>query len=186
MCLLPDSHILDGMPYTENVVYPPFIDAAHETSTSPPPPLRPHWDIQHEIGDGACGFRAIARRFLHSPDLHLQVRQLIVTHLADHRDVHDYHINDGIGKELLLSMHFHPSVYTSYDDYLQKMSMPTTFVCGSAGDPGGHANFRPRKIHVHLSTDTLPDPSHADDTHLDIKFNANSKHYDTFVLVNQT
>lgn len=28
MCLLPESHIIDGVPYTENIVYPPFIDAA--------------------------------------------------------------------------------------------------------------------------------------------------------------
>lgn len=78
MCLLPSEHIIEGIPYTENVVYPPFIDAANGQSqpklpnspTPPlpdlpaPPPPQPIWTVQHEIGDGACGFRAIARRFL--------------------------------------------------------------------------------------------------------------------------
>ena len=28
MCLLPNTHIIDGIPYTDNIVYPPFIQAA--------------------------------------------------------------------------------------------------------------------------------------------------------------
>ncbi|CAB1097406.1 unnamed protein product [Ectocarpus sp. CCAP 1310/34] len=28
MCLLPDTHIIDGIPYTDNIVYPPLIQAA--------------------------------------------------------------------------------------------------------------------------------------------------------------
>ena len=62
MCLLPASQIIDGVPYTDNVVYPPFIEAATEVSDynlPEPPPSQPTWIVQPELGDGACGFRAI-------------------------------------------------------------------------------------------------------------------------------
>ena len=183
MCLLPESHIVDGTPYTDNIVYPPFIEAANGISDSPPPPHPPpHWAVQHEIGDGACGFRAIARRFLQDPDLHLQVRQNVVQHLSNHRNVHDYHIYDGIGTELMFSMAFPPSTYTSYDEYLTKMSMPTTFM----GQPEILAAMQiyGHNIHVHFSNDTLPDPRQVTGNDLYLKFNVQAKHYDTFVLIN--
>lgn len=74
MCLLSPSQVVHGVPYTENVVYPPFIEAATgifsnpDSSTPPPPPPppntnpalpqrnppppppspQPHWLLQHE------------------------------------------------------------------------------------------------------------------------------------------
>ncbi|CAN0213050.1 unnamed protein product, partial [Ectocarpus sp. 4 AP-2014] len=43
------------------------------------------WRIQTEQGDGARGFRAIARHFLGDPNLHLEVRQQVVEYLSNNQ-----------------------------------------------------------------------------------------------------
>ena len=92
MCLQPPTHVLNGGPYTTNVVYSPFVDAATGdtiNSKSPPPTSSfhepsfhtrnlPTWSICRELGDGACGFRALARQILGDPSRHSQIRQQVV------------------------------------------------------------------------------------------------------------
>ena len=82
----------------------------------------------------------------------------------------------------MFSMAFPPSTYTSYDEYLTKMSMPTTFM----GQPEILAAMQiyGHNIHVHFSNDTLPDPRQVTGNDLYLKFNVQAKHYDTFVLIN--
>ena len=110
---------MDGVPYTESIVYPPFIGAATailsnkpspSTPPQPPPPPnpptipapeQPYWRLQHGIGDGACGFRAIARHFLGDPELHDQIRQQLVQYMSENRRNNDLRINEGINVELL-------------------------------------------------------------------------------------
>ncbi|CAM9639160.1 unnamed protein product, partial [Sphacelaria rigidula] len=41
--------------------------------------------LHNEIGDGACGFRALARHFLGDPDMHLQIRQQVVQYMSNNR-----------------------------------------------------------------------------------------------------
>ena len=41
MCLLPPSQVVDGVPYTENIVYPPFIGAATGILSNKPSPSTP-------------------------------------------------------------------------------------------------------------------------------------------------
>ena len=137
MCLLPHEHVLHGVPYTENVVYPPFTEAANEesdpdllpdstsaTQQPNPPAPPPTWTVYNEMGDEARDFRALARKFLGNPDLHLIIGQQVVQYLADNRYNHDFHIDDGIDNELLYGVGLSPCTYSSYDDYLTKMSMP--------------------------------------------------------------
>ncbi|CAN0322336.1 unnamed protein product, partial [Ectocarpus sp. 4 AP-2014] len=86
------------------------------------------WNVQSEIGDGACGFRAVARRFLGDPELHFQARHQIVQYLNTHRHDNDLHITNGIGIELLYCLGLPPTFYLSYDDYIAKMSMPSAYM----------------------------------------------------------
>ena len=146
MCLLPPSQVVDGVLYTENIVYPPFIGAATgilsnkpcpSTPPQPPPPPnpptipapeQPYWRLQHEIGDGACGFRAIARHFLGDPELHYQIRQQLVQYMSENRHNNDLRIYEGINVELLYGSGMQPFTYHSYDDYLAKMSSLYTYM----------------------------------------------------------
>ncbi|CAM9361922.1 unnamed protein product, partial [Ectocarpus sp. 4 AP-2014] len=82
--LLPPDHLMNKIPHVTNCVCDPFIEAAtfDTSSSSPPPPTipptnlhpalppPPHttWPIVSEIGDGACGFRGIARRIFNDPN----------------------------------------------------------------------------------------------------------------------
>lgn len=130
MCLLPPDHVTEGTPYIENVFYPPFIDAANGKSQPPPPnlppptlpslpplpPSPPTWTVQNKIGDGACGFKAIARRFLGSPELHFQARLQIVQQLANNRQDANLHIHHGMGVELRFRSSFTPCTYFFFDD----------------------------------------------------------------------
>lgn len=183
MCLLSDEFIIDGTPCSENVVYPPFITAAtgkhHDNSPDPNDP-QPAWTIQNEIGDGSCGFRALARRFFGDAELHLQARRQIVQYLRNNRDNNDLHIYDGIGTELLHCLDLQPTTYTSYDDYLQKMSMPGTYI----GQPEITAAISvfgcPISVHFHYST--LPHPHLFDPNELYLKLDADARHYDTFIV----
>ena len=87
-----------------------------------------YWRLQHEIGDGACGFRAIARHFLGDPELHYQIRQQLVQYMSENRHNNDLHIYEGINVELLYGSGMQPFTYHSYDDYLTKMSAPYTYM----------------------------------------------------------
>ena len=51
-----------------------------------------YWRLQHEIGDVACGFRAIARHFLGDPELHYQIRQQLVQYMSENRHNNDLRI----------------------------------------------------------------------------------------------
>ena len=186
MCLLPPSQVVDGVPYTENIVYPPFIGAAtgilnSKPSLSTPPPEQPYWRLQHEIGDGACGFRAIARHFLGDPELHHQIRQQLVQYMSENRHNNDLRIYEGINVELLYASGIQPFTYDSYDDYLAKMSSPYTYM----GQPEITAvsAFYGKEVHLHFDQTTLPPPHFAttDDVHL--RYSAVSRHYDTFQLI---
>ena len=85
MCLISPSHVLNGIPHAANVVYDPFVEAATGIVRQLPPLLPPappsssrasslppprSWNICREIGDGSCGFRALARRLLGDDNLH--------------------------------------------------------------------------------------------------------------------
>ena len=177
---------MDGVPYTENIVYPPFIGAAtgilnSKPSLSTPPPEQPYWRLQHEIGDGACGFRAIARHFLGDPELHHQIRQQLVQYMSENRHNNDLRIYEGINVELLYASGIQPFTYDSYDDYLAKMSSPYTYM----GQPEITAvsAFYGKEVHLHFDQTTLPPPHFAttDDVHL--RYSAVSRHYDTFQLI---
>ncbi|CAM9650676.1 unnamed protein product [Pylaiella littoralis] len=195
MCLLPPEHILEGTPYTENVVYPPFIHAANDTSPSSLPPSlilhrllyllhhpQPVWTVQHEVGDGACGFRAIARHFLGDPELHLQARHQIVLYLAHNSQDVNLHIHDGINTELLYCSDSPPSTYSSYGDYLSRMSMPTTYM-GQPEITAAIAVYGTPFI-PHFQSSTLPHPAIANLNELHLRFTPASRHYDTFTLSN--
>ena len=76
-----------------NVVYSRFVEAAtRDTTKSKSPPrsssfhaqssrtsklILTTWSICRELGDGACGFCALARQILGDP-IHLQIRQELV------------------------------------------------------------------------------------------------------------
>ena len=83
-----------------------------------------YWRLQHEIGDGACGFRAIARHFLGDPELHYQIRQQLVQYMSENRHNNDLRIYEGINVELLYGSGMQPFTNHSYDDDLAKRSSP--------------------------------------------------------------
>ena len=145
MCLIPPSHVLDGVPRVANVVYPPFVEAATgvTTQSSPtppnqrppckqsfcqPPPPPNSWCIHREVGDGSCGFRALARHILGDAERHLQIRSEIVQYLSAHRNNPSFHISDGINLEHLIVHGEPPRSYSSYDEYLRLMSNPFTYM----------------------------------------------------------
>ena len=84
----------------------------------------------------------IAMRFLGDPELHLNVRQQVVQYLSDNRDNNDLHIYDGIEREQLFRSGFPPCTYSSYDDYISKMSRPHTYIHGSTRDYRGNICIR--------------------------------------------
>ena len=86
-----------------------------------------YWCLQHEIGDGACGFRAIARHINGDPELHYQIRQYLVQYMSENCHNNDLRIYEGINVELLYGSGMQPSTYHSYD-YLAKMSSPYTYM----------------------------------------------------------
>lgn len=208
MVLLPHSQVVDGVPYTENVVYTPFTQAATGDTNNldpnnslppnppppplipppatppfppPPPPPTPHWVVQPELGDGNCGFRAIARRVLGDPDLHYHIRSQVVQYILNNRQNNDLHIYDGIQRELLYGAGLMPFQYSSYDDYIEKMSLPNTYM----GQPEiTAANYLYNlSIVVHFNQTTLPPPQHALLHELHLRFTTASRHYDTFLII---
>ncbi|CAN0482926.1 unnamed protein product, partial [Laminaria digitata] len=78
----------------------------------------------------SCGFRALARRNLGHPDLHLQVRRDVVQYLSDNRARASFQmaISAGTSLEHLHILGSTPQLYTSYDHYLQLISFPSTYM----------------------------------------------------------
>ncbi len=200
MCLLPPSNIVNDVPHTDNIVYAPFIEAATGVIANPPPnippnlppagppplpppppPQEPYWLFQNEIGDGACGFRAIARHVLGDPELHLQVRQQVVQYMSDNRHHDQLGINEGINMEYLYDSRMSPSTYHSYDDYLIRMSSPHAYM-GEPEIAAARAVYG-KQIHVHLADSTLPAPEFATTDEIHLRFTAPSRHYDTYQLI---
>ena len=110
MCLLPPSHIANGVPHAPNVVYPPFIKAAVGTFVaphppfiapqgtvpppyssrpppSPPPPPGNPWTVVNELGDAASLLRCISRKGFGNPEQHATIRAKILQYIQDH--LHD-------------------------------------------------------------------------------------------------
>lgn len=197
MCLIPPSQVFNGVLYTDNIVYCAFIEAATSIVTlnnppSPPsapppapppsPPDLPYWLFQPEVGDGACGFRAIARHFLGNPDLHLQIREQVVQYISQNRDDSDLlRTYEGIGIEVLYASGLQPSTYNSYDDYLARMSLPYTYM-GQPELTAVSAIFG-KEIHVHFDHSTLPPPDFATTQDIHLRYTQLSRHYDTFKLI---
>lgn len=110
MCLVPPSHIADGVAHARNVVYSPFIEAATGNAFQPPPvvlppPLPPaagnNWTLVDEIGDGACLFRFISRRVLGDPEHHPSVRASILQYIQ--QDLHEPLFNTGLSSYNVIS-----------------------------------------------------------------------------------
>ena len=101
MILLPPHHVMNNTPHVQNCVYPPFTEAATGETRSepslpsdiPPAPLAPPnlpppqntWTLIDEIGDGACGFRAISRQIYDDPEQHAQVRSEVIQYMRQNR-----------------------------------------------------------------------------------------------------
>ena len=194
MCLVPPPQVVDGVHYTENIVYAAFIEAATSilsdkpspTPPQPPPPLpppapqQPHWLLQYEIGGGACGFRAIPRHIIGNPEFHHQIRHQVVQYMSDNRNNSDLRIYEGINLEFLYCSGVQPSSYHSNDDHHAKMSSPYN----SMGQPEIIAVFAlyGKKIHVHFNDTTLPPPHYAATDEIHLRYTQMSRHYDTFQL----
>ena len=206
MCLLPREHIVDGIPYTENVVYPPFTTAATgqtptpspsqppnaslpppppNASNQPPPDRQPPpqtWRVVDEIGDGACGFRAIARRIYNDPNRHFQVRAEVIQYMNENRNDPDMlnAISAGMNNELLHRLGEPPQQYTSNENYLTIMSHPRAYL----GEPEIHASRQRYNIPINVIFDynPPPDPQNADPSAIYLHYQPHSRHYSSLIL----
>lgn len=146
MCLVPPSHVVDGVPHTPNVVYSPFIEAATGIAIPPPPPPLPspplpppsgndNWTIVNEIGDGACPLRCISRKVMGNPEQHNIIRANILEYIQQH--LHDAlpnaefsfqeAISAGIGIEPVQALGVPSTLYSSVQQYLQLMANPHAY-----------------------------------------------------------
>lgn len=153
MVLVPPNHIMNSIPHTANIVYPPLVHAAvgpaAKTSVSVPPrppniPPTNTWTVVNETGDGACGFRAISRHIHHDPNKHLQTRLEIIQYMRENRQDPNLQnsITAGINTEQLHILGQPPTTYTSYDDYLRIMSNPHAYLIQI------HLSFNSFTIHL--------------------------------------
>lgn len=115
-----------------------------------------------EIGDGSCGFRALARRIFGHPDMHIQVRQDVVQYLSGSRAHPNFQmaISAGIGLEHIYILGAAPVLYPSYDHYLQIMSPPSTYM----REPeivAARLKYE-RQIEVTVAGTPMPNPQTAD------------------------
>ena len=113
MCPLPPSQVVDGVPYTESIVYPPFIGAATAilsnkpspcTPPQPPPPPnpptipapeQPYWRLQQET------VRVVSEPL---PDTFSEIPNYtikFVSNSSEDRHNNDLRIYEGINVELL-------------------------------------------------------------------------------------
>ena len=207
MCLLPQEHIVDGIPHTENIVYPPFTAAAtgqavtpppyQPPNTSPPAPSNassqpssdsqtppPTWTVVDEIGDGACGFRGIARRIYNDPNRHYQVRSEILQYMNENRNDPNLlnAISAGMNHELLQALGEPPQQYTSYDNYLSIMSHPRAYL----GEPEIYACMQRYNIpiNVTIGNNPRPNPQNADPSTIHLHYQPQSRHYSSLILNN--
>jgi len=202
MILVPPNHIMNGVAHVDNCVYDPFTEAAtgqsqvsppppqsgnpNSTQTPPqnPPPPQPQniWSVVSEIGDGACGFRAISRRIYGDPRNHSQVRSEVLQYMSDNRNDPDFQnaISSGIASEYLHILGQSPTFYSSYDHYLQIMSHPRAYL----GQPEILAASRRYNIpiNVSLSQSQLPNPTNSDLSSIQLLYNEHSMHYSSCVL----
>lgn len=198
MILLPPDHLMNNIPHVANCVYDPFIEAATFDTSSPPPPppnvppTNPHpplpppshttWSIVSEIGDGACGFRGIARRIYNDPNKHAQVRSEIVQYMSDNRNNPTFQtaISTGINTEYLNILGEQPRRYASYDQYLTIMSHPRAYL----GQPEIVAATLRYNIQINtvLNASHLPHPSHADPSVIHLIYDEHSQHYSSGFL----
>ena len=148
-------------------------------SSTPPPNI---WSVASEIGDGACGFRAISRRIHGDPHKHQQVRSEILQYMNNNRNDPNFHNanSPGINKEYLYILGESPTHYTSYDDYLQIMSHPRAYL----GEPEIFAAMRKYDlpINVAFSQSQLPNPPDADPSSIQLLYDPQSKHFSSCVL----
>lgn len=148
MCLLPDTHIIDGIPYTDNIVYPHFIQAATFGDYHPGNSISGSdnddanadslgsWTVIDEIGDGACMLRCVSRYIYGSPMTHRYVRTQILHHISSNLHV-QYPmfggltffniIDNGVNSELIQIAGRAEQLYSSVPEYLQLMSHPTAY-----------------------------------------------------------
>ena len=197
MCLISPSHVLNGIPHAANVVYDPFVEAATGIVRQIPPlppflppssfhppslPPTPSWSICHEIGDGSCGFRALARALLGDANLHSQIRQEIVQYLDANRHIHTFQaaITSGIGIENLPILGEPPCLYQSYDHYLELMSNPATYM-GHPEIIAAQLKYG-RTVHVSFAGSPLPIVPIAYTDIIHLLFNPISKHYDSLTI----
>lgn len=103
-------------------------------------------------------------------------------YISNNKQNQDLHIYDGIGTELLYRSGHPPSQYTSYDDYVARMSMPNTYM----GQPEITAanNLYNISIQVHFDQSSVPLPQHTQPNQLHVRFNPVNRHYDTILIPN--
>ena len=86
-CVIPtpklQGNMMDISPKNPASTNPSTLPAPNNP---PNPPRRNSWNIVNEMGDGACGFRAISRRTHHGPNKHVQLRQEILQHIHENRN----------------------------------------------------------------------------------------------------
>lgn len=129
--LVSGEHVINGVQHVANVAYAPFFVAAtgeppqlhFPVSYSPPsrgnasittslcmalPPTlplafnrQPAWHVLHEIGDGACFLRTIARNANGTPHEHLRVRNEILDKIIANQDHFYLAITTGYDNELM-------------------------------------------------------------------------------------
>ncbi|CAM9954249.1 unnamed protein product, partial [Laminaria digitata] len=132
--------------------------------------------ICRELGDGSCGFRFLSRHILGNPDLHAQIRNEVVQYLHQHRDNQDFNISTGIGIEHIYALGQPPSIYTSYNDYLQAMSSSTSYM----GQPEIIAAglLYDKNIELIFAGAALPNIEDVNPNIIYLLYDANAQHYD--------
>lgn len=199
MVLLPPDHIMNNTPHVENCVYDPFTAAATGQTSStlpstpppnssralppnPPPPPQNTWSIVSEIGDGACGFRALSRQIYNDPHKHVQVRSEVLQYMSQNRNHPDFQhaVMTGVNTEYLNIHGTNPLQYTSYDNYLDIMSHTSTYI----GEPEIEAARRRYNIpiNVSLSHQQIPNPANADPSAIHLLYNPSARHYSSCIL----
>lgn len=112
----------------------------------------------------------------------MQVRQEVVPYISANRADPNFQmaISAGIGIEHLHFLGAAPIAYSSYDHYLQLMSLPATYM----GEPEIYAarlKYQ-RQIHVTIAGTPMPNPATAETDTLHLFYDGASRHYDSLLL----